>query len=80
MITAAQCRGARTALGLGVRGLSRLAMVAADTVIRLERGEELKPRTVDAIARALKAAGGEFTNGRQPAGRLRNATRGHRPT
>lgn len=48
---------ARAALGLGVRDLAKLASVSADTVARLERGEELKPRTVDAIRIALEYAG-----------------------
>ena len=58
-------------LGLSVRDLARLADVATDTVSRLERGEELKPRTADALRRALESAGAEFTNGDQPGIRLR---------
>lgn len=65
-------------LGLGVRDLARLADVAADTVSRLERGEELKPRTADALRAALEAAGVEFTNGNQPGVRLRKAKPGAR--
>jgi len=42
-----------------------------DTVSRLERGEELRERTVDAIRHALEAAGVEFTNGDQPGVRLK---------
>ncbi|KAB0678039.1 helix-turn-helix domain-containing protein [Aureimonas leprariae] len=51
---------ARAALGLGVRELAKAAEVSPDTVARLERGEELKERTVAAIQAALEAAGVEF--------------------
>jgi transcriptional regulator with XRE-family HTH domain len=51
---------ARVALGLGVRELAKLANVSTDTIARLERGEELKVRTVAAIRGALEAAGVEF--------------------
>jgi transcriptional regulator with XRE-family HTH domain len=66
-----QCKMARAALGLGVRDLAALAKVSTDTISRLERGEELKPRTVDAIQGALDRAGVEITNGDQPGVRLR---------
>ncbi|HUF85811.1 MAG TPA: helix-turn-helix transcriptional regulator [Thermohalobaculum sp.] len=62
---------ARAALGLGVRDLARLAGVSPDTVARLERGEELKERTLEAIRQALEAAGVEFTNGDRPGVRMR---------
>ena len=65
-----QCRMARAALGWGVRDLARAAKVAVDTVARFERGDELKERTIDALQRALEAAGVEFTNGDQPGLRL----------
>ena len=65
-----QCRMARAALGLGVRELAAAAKVSIDTVARFERGEELKERTIDALQRALEAAGVEFTNGDQPGVRL----------
>jgi transcriptional regulator with XRE-family HTH domain len=68
-----QCRMARAALGLGVRELAALAKVSVDTVARFERGEELKERTIDALSRALEAAGIEFTNGDQPGVRLSKA-------
>jgi len=53
---------ARAALGLGVRDLAKLAAVSVDTVSRLERGEELMPRTIAAIRGGLEAAGVEFIN------------------
>jgi transcriptional regulator with XRE-family HTH domain len=68
-----QCRMARAALGLGVRELAAAAKVAIDTVARFERGDELKERTIDALQRALEAAGIEFTNGDQPGVRLTKA-------
>ena len=68
-----QCRMARAALGLGVRELAATAKVSVDTVARFERGDELKERTIDALQRALEAAGIEFTNGDQPGVRLTKA-------
>lgn len=55
-----QCKMARVALGLGVRELAEAAQVSPDTIARLERGEELKPRTVAAVQTALESAGVEF--------------------
>ena len=57
---ATQCKMARAALGLGVRDLATLAEVAQATISRLERGEQLKPSTVEAIRLALEASGVEF--------------------
>ena len=65
-----QCRMARAALGWGVRELAAAAKVSTDTVARFERGDELKERTIDALQRALEAAGIEFTNDDQPGLRL----------
>jgi transcriptional regulator with XRE-family HTH domain len=62
---------ARAALGLGVRDLAELAKVSPDTIARLEHGEILRERTIDAIRAAFEAAGVEFTNGEQPGVRLR---------
>ena len=77
MINAAQCKMARAALGLGVRGLAEAAKVSPDTIARFERGEELRERTVDAIRGALEAAGVEFIaeNGGGPGVRLRKETK-----
>jgi transcriptional regulator with XRE-family HTH domain len=63
---------ARAALKLSVRDLAAVAKVATDTITRLERGDALKPRTVEAIQRAFEAAGVEFTNGEAPGVRVRN--------
>src|SRR3954451_23844926 len=51
---------ARRALGWGVRDLERVAKTSTDTISRLERGEVLKERTLDAIWSAFEAAGVEF--------------------
>ncbi len=67
----AQCRMARAALQLGVRELADAAKVSPTTVTKLERGESLYARTVDAIRAALEAAGIEFTDGDAPGVRLR---------
>ncbi|MFC3753544.1 helix-turn-helix transcriptional regulator [Aquamicrobium ahrensii] len=61
-MNAVQSKMARAALGWGVRDLAQAAAVSVDTVSRLERGEELMPRTVQAIRTALEAAGVEFIN------------------
>jgi transcriptional regulator with XRE-family HTH domain len=58
---------------MGVRELAAAAKVSVDTVARFERGEELKERTVDALQRALEAAGINLIdeNGGGPGVRLR---------
>lgn len=68
-----QCRMARAALSLGVRDLAELAQVSPNTVTRFERGEELQPRTVQALQFALEQAGVEFIpeNGSGPGVRLK---------
>ncbi len=71
---------ARAALGLGVRELAAAAKVSIDTVARFERGDELKERTIDALQRALEAAGVEFTNGDQPGVRLTKTASASNPT
>ena len=59
-MNALQCKMARTATTLGVRDLAALAGVSPNTIARLERGEELKPATVQVIKSALERAGVEF--------------------
>ncbi|OUI88910.1 DNA-binding protein [Acetobacter indonesiensis] len=51
---------ARVAVGWGVRELAAAADVSPNTIARLERGEELKASTIEAIRSALEAAGVEF--------------------
>jgi transcriptional regulator with XRE-family HTH domain len=48
---------ARAALNLGVREVAEAAGVSTNTITRLERGEELLPRTVANIRAALESAG-----------------------
>ncbi|PZP40826.1 MAG: transcriptional regulator [Azospirillum brasilense] len=66
---------ARAALHLGVRELADAAQVSPTTITRLERGESLYARTVEAIRAALEAAGVEFIpeNGGGPGVRLRRS-------
>lgn len=68
-----QCKMARVALGLGVRELAEAAKVSPDTIARLERGDALKDRTVEAIKAALETAGVIFVeeNGEGPGVRMR---------
>ena len=70
-MNAVQCKMARAAVGMGVRELAGRREGFANTVARLERGEPLRERTVDAIRAALVAAGVEFTNGDQPGLRMK---------
>ncbi|CAK7262283.1 Helix-turn-helix domain-containing protein (plasmid) [Shinella sp. WSC3-e] len=55
-----QCRLARTALGWGVVDLAKAAGVSTQTVVRLERGEELRETTLARIQAVLEDAGIEF--------------------
>jgi transcriptional regulator with XRE-family HTH domain len=73
----AQCKMARAAVGMGVRELAAAAKVSPDTVARLERGEPLRERTVEAIRKALEEAGVEFIpeNGGGAGVRLRKRSR-----
>jgi transcriptional regulator with XRE-family HTH domain len=59
-MTGQQCRMARAALNMGVRELAKLAKVATGTITRLEAGEDLKPRTLEAVQHALERKGIEF--------------------
>jgi transcriptional regulator with XRE-family HTH domain len=54
---------ARTALNMGVKQLADAADVSTNTVVRFERGDELKPRTVAAIRVTLERAGIVFFDG-----------------
>jgi transcriptional regulator with XRE-family HTH domain len=70
---AIQLRMARAAIGWGVRELAARAGVVANTVTRIENGADAKQSTMDALQRALEAAGIEFTNGERPGVRLTKA-------
>ena len=61
-----QCRMARAGLGLSIRKLAIAAKVSPQTVVRFERGEAIRKRTIDSLRQVLEAAGVEFTNGRKP--------------
>jgi transcriptional regulator with XRE-family HTH domain len=63
---------ARVGLGWGVRDLAAFAKTSPDTVARFERGESLRPRTIEAFRNAFEAAGVEFidANGGGPGVRL----------
>jgi transcriptional regulator with XRE-family HTH domain len=74
IITAEQYRMARAALRLSVRDVATMASVSTNTLTRLENGEELKPRTLEAIRNALEKAGVEFTNGDQPGVRMKRSS------
>lgn len=74
-MNAVQCRMARAALQIGIRDIAKMAKVAPGTISRLEAGEELKPRTVDAIRHAFEKAGVAFTNGDEPGVKLKKRKR-----
>jgi len=74
---AVQLRMARAAVGWGVRDLAKQAGVTANTVTRIENGADAKQSTMDALQRALEAAGVEFTNGEQPGVRISNRAGAH---
>jgi len=78
MVLPVQSKMARVAVGWGVRDLAAAAAVSPDTVSRLERGENLNARTVNAIRAALESAGVEFIaeNGGGAGVRLRKITEG----
>ena len=57
-------------LGFSARKLAAAAKVSPETVIRFERGEKLRKRTVDSLRQVLEAAGLEFTDGRKPGVRV----------
>ncbi|MGZ2408438.1 putative transcriptional regulator [Rhizobium ruizarguesonis] len=58
-----QCKMARTALDMGVKQLADAADVSTNTIVRFERGEDLKPRTIAAIRTVLEEAGVVFLDG-----------------
>ncbi|RYD63882.1 MAG: XRE family transcriptional regulator [Verrucomicrobiaceae bacterium] len=71
-----QCKMARTALGWGVLDLAEAAKVSTQTIVRLERGEDLRSATHDRIAKAFDEAGIEFIpeNGGGVGVRFKNPT------
>jgi transcriptional regulator with XRE-family HTH domain len=63
---------ARAGLGWGVRDLASYANVAASTVQRIERDEDVRVSSFKAVKTALEAAGVEFTNGDAAGVRIRD--------
>jgi hypothetical protein len=61
---------ARVGLGIGIRGVAKLANVSPSTVARFEAGEELLARTVETIQTAFEKSGVQFTNGDAPGVKL----------
>ena len=61
MMLAIQIRMARAALGWGIVEFAERAQVSTNTLVRLERGEELKQSTLDHLRAVLEEAGIEFT-------------------
>jgi transcriptional regulator with XRE-family HTH domain len=81
IITGEQFRAARAMARIEQADLARQANVSVETIKRLERTEgpvSANVQTVDAVTRALEAAGVEFTNGEQPGVRLKKASRSER--
>ena len=75
-----QCKMARTALGLGVRELAKIADVSPNTIARLERGEDMRPSTIASIRAAFEGEGVIFVeeNGEGPGVRLRKSPKDQR--
>src|SRR6516164_7615240 len=78
MLTSEQIRGARAMLRIEQRDLAEQSGVSLETIKRIERtpgAVSAYASTVDAIRRALEAAGVEFIpeNGGGPGARLRKA-------
>jgi DNA-binding XRE family transcriptional regulator len=73
---AIQCKMARTALAWGVLDLAKAASVSTQTIVRLERGEDLREATIERIINAFEEAGIEFIpeNGGGVGVRFRKAT------
>lgn len=61
LITAQQCRAARTALGWDRARLASEADVSMETIRRLELGHKILSRTNRALRNALESEGIEFT-------------------
>ncbi len=56
-MTPLQCKMARVALGWGVVDLAREARVSTQTIVRFERGEQLKGQTVGKLQSTMENAG-----------------------
>jgi predicted transcriptional regulator len=77
MVTPREVRAARAFLGWTRQQLADRAIVALNTVIRLEQGVvDTRSSTLDAVRRALEAAGVEFLSLREDSEGIR-IRRGH---
>ena len=65
-----QSRMARAALKIGIREIADAAKVSTQTITRLEKGEELRDRTIDDIRRAYEDAGVRFVEDGEWAGTM----------
>jgi DNA-binding XRE family transcriptional regulator len=63
---AAQCRAGRGLLNMTVKELAARAGVATDSIVQLENGREMKPRTVDAIRMGSRSGRRRVPTGRRP--------------
>jgi transcriptional regulator with XRE-family HTH domain len=75
MITPAQCRAARALIDISQLDLASRARVGERTVRNFEAGRSVPTTTnnIEAMQRALEAAGVEFTNGGEPGVKMRSA-------
>jgi transcriptional regulator with XRE-family HTH domain len=73
MILPVQLKMARAALDLGVRDVSKLSGISANTISRYENGSDARGSTLRKIQSVLEEAGIEFLdeNGGGPGVRLR---------
>ncbi len=72
-INAAQCRGARAMLQLGVRELAERTGLSPTTISSFERGRTFQPepQTLEALRRAFEGLGIMFVNDDMPGVRLK---------
>ncbi len=78
-VTGRQIAAARTLTGLDQVTLAEAANISVQTLRRIEAADGAPsgyPNNIDAVVRALEAAGVEFTNGDQPGVRLKKTTKG----
>ncbi|AIB11883.1 hypothetical protein ABAZ39_07695 [Azospirillum argentinense] len=69
-----QCKLARTALGWGVRDVASATGMSPNTIVRFERGERMRDRTVAELRTLFESNGLEFideADGKGPGLRFR---------
>ena len=57
ILTPEQCKMARAGTGMGIKELAEAAEVSPNTVVRLERGENIRPRTLRRNSRRSRGCG-----------------------